>query len=124
MVGKSTCQAKVFHNTEELGAIMSDAVTVTVRYVFKPGMEVIGRQLLSEFSALNRPQPGCKEIILHRDNKNPASFLAISKWESMEQFMDLLNQPHVKEFAAKGKNMLAKPFEVEIWSVFDGAPEE
>jgi len=95
---------------------MPDEVTVTVRYLFKPGMEIIGRQLLSEFIELNRKEPGCLDTILHRDRKNPASFMTISHWESMDKFMELLNLERVKTSAEKGKQLLARGFEVEIWT--------
>lgn len=95
---------------------MPDAVTVTVRYFFKPGMEVIGKQALCEFVAENRAAPGCQGIVLHRDRKNPASFLTISHWDSIDQFMELLAQPRIKETAEQAKRILARPFEVEIWT--------
>lgn len=98
---------------------MSDEITVTVRYVFKPGMEVIGKQTLCEFVAENRNAQGCRNIIIHRDRKNPASFLTISHWESMDLFMALLATPRVKDSAEKAKQILAQPFDVEIWSAVD-----
>lgn len=98
---------------------MPDEVTVTVRYVFKPGMEIIGKQMLCEFVTENRKSAGCKDIIIHRDRKNPASFLTISHWESMDHFMELLALPRIKDSAESAKRILARPFEVEIWSAVD-----
>lgn len=98
---------------------MSDEITVTVRYAFRPGMEVIGREILCDLVKENRKSPGCKSIVMHRDRKNPASYLTISHWESMDAFTKLLAAPHIKKYAEQGKQVLLHPFKVEIWSALD-----
>ncbi|BBD07264.1 putative quinol monooxygenase [Desulfovibrio ferrophilus] len=94
---------------------MPEGITVTVSYLFRPGMEIIGRQELEEFSAANRTSDGCKSIAIHRDLKNAASYMTVSKWESLDHFMKLLNEPHIKSYADKSKKLLVEPFKVQIW---------
>lgn len=94
---------------------MQQGITVSVHYLFNPGMEVVGRQMLQEFVSLNRAYEGCRDIAIHRDIKNPASLMTISHWDSLDAFMLLLNEPRVKEAAEQGKQILAKPFKVRIW---------
>ncbi|MBU1002855.1 MAG: antibiotic biosynthesis monooxygenase [Proteobacteria bacterium] len=98
---------------------MPETVTVTVHYLFRPGMEVSGRQELEEFVALNRAFSGCISSVIHRDLKNAASYMTISKWESMDQFMKLLNEEHIKLYAEKSRRILIKPFKVQIWKEID-----
>lgn len=94
---------------------MPNRITVTVNYLLRPGMEVIGHQMLRDFITINKKQPGCLEIQLHKDAKKPAAFLSISVWESKEAFHALLTEPHIKEYATKSQQLLAEPFAVRIW---------
>lgn len=96
---------------------MPKAITVTVEFRMRPGMEVIGRQELSEMIGLNRKAEGCRDIVIHRDLKDPGHFLTVSHWDSMDQFMKLLGEPHIKTYADKSKKLLQQPFEVVIWEV-------
>lgn len=41
--------------------------------------------------------------------------MTLSRWDGMENFMKLLNQPHIKTYAEKSKKLLEEPFEVTIW---------
>lgn len=98
---------------------MQPGITVSVHYLFNPGMEVIGRQMLQEFIATNRDCAGCRDITIHRDIKNPARLMTLSHWDSLDAFMQLLGEARVKEIADKGKQVLAKPFKVRIWESID-----
>lgn len=98
---------------------MSEKIVVVARYKVQPGMEVIARQELEDMATLNRKAPGCLGMELHRDKRKAALFMTISRWNCMDDFMKLLSQPHIKEYAEKSKKLLEEPFEVTIWDPLD-----
>lgn len=98
---------------------MSKGIVVMIRYKAQPGMEVIVRQELEDMATLNRKTLGCEEIVLHRDMKKASHFMSVSRWDGMDNFMKLLNQPHIKEYAEKSKKLLEEPFEVTIWQALE-----
>jgi quinol monooxygenase YgiN len=99
---------------------MSKGIVVMVRYKAQPGMEVITRQELMEMLNINRKAKGCNDIALHRDLKKASHFMTVSHWDGMDDFMALLNEPHIKDYAKKSKQILEEPFEVTIWQKIDG----
>ncbi|THB69486.1 MAG: antibiotic biosynthesis monooxygenase [Gammaproteobacteria bacterium] len=52
-------------------------------------------------------EDGCIDYTLHQDNDNPAVFIFYETWHSEDDLQEHIKTPHMQEFLAATKDMLA-----------------
>ena len=52
-------------------------------------------------------EPGCREYLLHQDNKNPAVFLFYESWMSRELWQEHMQSHHIEEYVQATEGSIA-----------------
>jgi quinol monooxygenase YgiN len=63
--------------------------------------------LLTTLVEQTHTEPGCILYSLERSVKDPEVFVTIEKWESMDAFKAHGTAPHMADFGAKARDLLA-----------------
>jgi len=87
-------------------------LTVIAEIHAKPGREEEIVRLLKGLIAPTRKEAGFVQYDLHVDNDNPGHFLFYENWTSMAHLQAHLASPHLTDFDAKSKDLLAEPVRI------------
>ncbi|MCC7174840.1 MAG: antibiotic biosynthesis monooxygenase [Bryobacterales bacterium] len=87
-------------------------LTVVAEVYAKPGHEDRVRRLLQDLIEPTRREEGFVQYDLHVDNDNLGHFIFYENWASREQLQAHLASPHLTDFDAKSKELLAEPVRI------------
>ena len=94
---------------------------VIAELVSKPDKADDLRQLLVDFVAGTRKEPGCKHYSLLEDRKQPGRFLTFETWTDQAALDAHMKTPAIQAAGPKLEPILAKPFTQQFLSmVSDG----
>jgi quinol monooxygenase YgiN len=91
-----------------------DALYVIAELVSKPDKAEDLRNLLVEFVAGARKEPGCKHYSLLEDRKQAGRFLTFETWADQAAIEAHMTTPAIKAAGPKLEPILAKPFTQEF----------
>ena len=83
---------------------------VVAELVSKPDKAAALRELLVDFVAGARKEPGCKHYSLLEDSKQPGRFLTFETWADQAALDAHMTTPSIKAAGPKLEPILAKPF--------------
>ncbi|TMQ19647.1 MAG: antibiotic biosynthesis monooxygenase [Candidatus Rokuibacteriota bacterium] len=96
---------------------MNDAITAIAKVYPKPGKKDDLRALLTKMAAsVRKNEPGCLAYRMHEPQGGGDFFVCYELYGSKEAFDFHRAAPHLTEFRAQMKELIAKPNEAEFYT--------
>jgi quinol monooxygenase YgiN len=95
------------------------AITVTARAQAKPGKEKDLEAALRAVTIATHGEPGCLRYAVHRNRENPAVFLVVERWSSIDAHNAHMTTPHVQDLFRKVPDLVAAPPEILTFEGLD-----
>ncbi|MEM1441803.1 MAG: putative quinol monooxygenase [Verrucomicrobiota bacterium] len=74
-------------------------LTIVANIFAKPDQVELVKAELQKLVAPTLAEEGCLNYDLHQNNEDPAHFLFYENWESREQWLAHMEQPHLASYA-------------------------
>ena len=121
LVGSAILGAAVAGFFAKAAAAAGKDLYVIAELVAKPDQADALRNLMVDFVAGARKEPGCKHYALLEDNAQPGRFLTFETWTDDAALAAHMVTPEIKAATPKLATILAKPFtQIKLSMISDG----